>query len=111
MTTSTIERWRGSAALSGLLLVLTAITGLVDAVSYLKLGNVFVANMTGNVVFLGFGLAQKTSIPRWRRWSPSPRSCSEPSAADGLPAITAATADATRRSRRRSGWPDSSSRC
>ena len=52
MTTSTIERWRGDAALPGLLLALTAITGLVDAVSYLKLGNVFVANMTGNVVFL-----------------------------------------------------------
>jgi len=62
VTTSTIERWRGSAALPGLLLTLTAITGLVDAVSYLKLGNVFVANMTGNVVFLGFGLTQKTSI-------------------------------------------------
>ena len=29
-------------------------TGLVDAVSYLRLGRVFVANMTGNVVFLGF---------------------------------------------------------
>ena len=36
------------------LLVLTAVTGLVDAVSYLRLGHVFVANMTGNVVFLGF---------------------------------------------------------
>jgi uncharacterized membrane protein YoaK (UPF0700 family) len=39
-----------------LLLVLTLITGLVDAVSYLKLGHVFVANMTGNVVFLGFAV-------------------------------------------------------
>jgi uncharacterized membrane protein YoaK (UPF0700 family) len=28
----------------------TAITGLIDAVSYLRLGRVFVANMTGNVV-------------------------------------------------------------
>jgi len=37
-----------------LLIVLTAVTGLVDAVSYLKLGHVFVANMTGNVVILGF---------------------------------------------------------
>ena len=36
------------------LLALTAVTGLVDAVSYLRLGRVFVANMTGNVVFLGF---------------------------------------------------------
>lgn len=40
-----------------LLLVLTFVTGLVDAVSYLKLGHVFVANMTGNVVFLGFAVA------------------------------------------------------
>ncbi|MFG2133887.1 YoaK family protein [Streptomyces sp. NPDC048751] len=40
-----------------LLLTLTVVTGLVDAVSYLALGHVFVANMTGNVVFLGFALA------------------------------------------------------
>jgi uncharacterized membrane protein YoaK (UPF0700 family) len=40
-----------------LLVVLTVVTGLVDAVSYLALGHVFVANMTGNVVFLGFALA------------------------------------------------------
>ncbi|MFF2012319.1 YoaK family protein [Streptomyces sp. NPDC058195] len=39
-----------------LLLTLTVVTGLVDAVSYLGLGHVFVANMTGNVVFLGFAL-------------------------------------------------------
>ena len=35
------------------LIVLTVVTGLVDAVSYLKLGHVFVANMTGNVLLLG----------------------------------------------------------
>ncbi|KDN75370.1 membrane protein [Streptomyces olindensis] len=40
-----------------LMLILTVVTGLVDAVSYLALGHVFVANMTGNVVFLGFALA------------------------------------------------------
>ena len=40
-----------------LLLTLTVATGLVDSVSYLALGHVFVANMTGNVVFLGFALA------------------------------------------------------
>ena len=50
------------------LLTLTAVTGLVDAVSYLRLGRVFVANMTGNVVFLGFsadphsGLSAAASI-------------------------------------------------
>ena len=40
-----------------LLIVLTVVTGLVDAVSYLNLGHVFVANVTGNVVFLGFAAA------------------------------------------------------
>src|SRR2546430_735151 len=35
----------------------TLVTGLVDAFSYLVLGHVFVANMTGNVVFLAFALA------------------------------------------------------
>lgn len=40
-----------------LLLVLTFVTGIVDAVSYLGLDRVFVANMTGNVVFVGFALA------------------------------------------------------
>jgi uncharacterized membrane protein YoaK (UPF0700 family) len=40
-----------------LLLSMTVVTGLVDAFSYLVLGHVFVANMTGNVVFLGFALA------------------------------------------------------
>src|SRR5438094_3112294 len=43
--------------LPALLLVLTVGTGLVDAVSILALGRVFVANMTGNVVFIGFALA------------------------------------------------------
>jgi uncharacterized membrane protein YoaK (UPF0700 family) len=41
-----------------LLLVLTAVTGLVDAVSILRLGRVFVANMTGNVMFTAFALAK-----------------------------------------------------
>jgi uncharacterized membrane protein YoaK (UPF0700 family) len=39
-----------------LLIVLTVVTGLVDAVSFLKLGHVFVANMTGNVVLLGLAV-------------------------------------------------------
>lgn len=43
--------------LPAFLLVLTVVTGIVDAVSFLALGRVFVANMTGNVVFLGLGLA------------------------------------------------------
>lgn len=40
-----------------LLVAMTVVTGLVDAFSYLVLGHVFVANMTGNVVFLAFALA------------------------------------------------------
>jgi uncharacterized membrane protein YoaK (UPF0700 family) len=39
------------------LLVLTAATGIIDAASVLGLGHVFTANMTGNVVFLGFALS------------------------------------------------------
>lgn len=45
------------------LLVLTFTTGLVDAVSYLALGRVFTANMTGNVVLLGFGIAGSAGLP------------------------------------------------
>ena len=45
-----------------LLIVLTVVTGLVDAVSYLKLGHVFVANMTGNVLFLGFAVADASQF-------------------------------------------------
>jgi len=46
-----------SMPLVALLIVLTITTGLIDAVSMLGLGRVFTANMTGNVVFLGFALA------------------------------------------------------
>jgi uncharacterized membrane protein YoaK (UPF0700 family) len=42
--------------------VLTVVTGVVDAVSYIALGHVFVANMTGNVVFLGFALAGASGL-------------------------------------------------
>ncbi|WP_206076897.1 YoaK family protein [Massilia horti] len=48
------------------LLVLTVTTGLIDAVSVLGLGRVFIANMTGNVAFLGFAIggAPGFSVPR-----------------------------------------------
>jgi uncharacterized membrane protein YoaK (UPF0700 family) len=46
----------GHGPLPPLLLALTMVTGLVDAVSILRLGRVFVANMTGNVVFTGFAI-------------------------------------------------------
>jgi uncharacterized membrane protein YoaK (UPF0700 family) len=45
------------------LLVLTFSTGTVDAVSYLNLGHVFTANMTGNIVLLGFGIAGAGGLP------------------------------------------------
>lgn len=44
-------------SLLAVLLVLTTLSGLVDAVCYLGLGRVFTANMTGNVVVLGFAAA------------------------------------------------------
>jgi uncharacterized membrane protein YoaK (UPF0700 family) len=43
--------------LSVVLLALTVVSGFIDAVSYLGLGHVFTANMTGNVVVLGFAAA------------------------------------------------------
>lgn len=48
------------------LMVLTFTTGVIDAVSFVGLGHVFTANMTGNVVFIGFALAgaQGVSIAR-----------------------------------------------
>jgi uncharacterized membrane protein YoaK (UPF0700 family) len=49
--------------LSLTLLALTFSTGTVDAVSYLRLGHVFTANMTGNVVLLGFGIAHAGGLP------------------------------------------------
>ncbi|MEV4672414.1 MULTISPECIES: YoaK family protein [Actinomadura] len=47
---------RDHGPLPPLLVLLTIMAGLVDSVSYLVLGTVFVANMTGNIIFLGLGL-------------------------------------------------------
>jgi uncharacterized membrane protein YoaK (UPF0700 family) len=61
--------WPGGDSRHGplppLLLALTVVTGLVDATSYLELGHVFVANMTGNVVFLGFAIAGAHGLSIW----------------------------------------------
>ncbi len=57
VTSPVSERWTIAA-----LLLLTFATGLADSISILALGHVFVANMTGNVIFLGFWLAPRTSI-------------------------------------------------
>jgi len=51
------ESDRPSQPLVVSLAALTVVSGIVDAVSYLGLGHVFTANMTGNVVLVGFGIA------------------------------------------------------
>ena len=48
----------GYSLTPAILLVMTVVTGIVDAVSYLALGHVFTANMTGNVVLPGFAVAR-----------------------------------------------------
>lgn len=45
------------SGLPRLLLLLSVTTGFIDAISVLGLGKVFTANMTGNIVFLGFAAA------------------------------------------------------
>lgn len=45
------------------LLLLTASTGAIDAVSFISLDRVFTGNMTGNVLFLGFALVGVEDIP------------------------------------------------
>jgi len=45
------------------MLVLTFVTGLVDAVGYLGLDRIFTGNMTGNLVILGMGLAAEDNLP------------------------------------------------
>ncbi len=45
------------------LLALTFTTGVIDAASFLGLGQVFTANMTGNILFLGFGITGSGNLP------------------------------------------------
>lgn len=63
----TVRPPRGGAhgPLPPLMLAWTVVTGLVDAYSYLELGRVFVANMTGNVVFLAFALGGAPGFLWW----------------------------------------------
>jgi Protein of unknown function (DUF1275) len=44
------------------LLGMTAVTGLVGAVSFLSLGHVFTANMTRNIVLLAFATAHVSGL-------------------------------------------------
>jgi uncharacterized membrane protein YoaK (UPF0700 family) len=68
MMASVLGRSRAAkdGLLPPLLVALTVVTGLVDAFSYLELGHVIVANMTGNLLFLVFALAGASgfSAPR-----------------------------------------------
>ncbi|HET7443477.1 MAG TPA: YoaK family protein [Solirubrobacterales bacterium] len=52
-----------SRNLTTALLALTFVTGIVDAVSFLALGGVFAAMQTGNVIFLGLGIAGAPGAP------------------------------------------------
>lgn len=45
------------------LLILTFVTGIVDAVSFLALGGAFSAMQTGNVIFLGLGIGGASGAP------------------------------------------------
>jgi uncharacterized membrane protein YoaK (UPF0700 family) len=56
------EANRDNTGLIVVLLVMTAVTGIVDAVSYLGLGHIFTANMTGNIVMMGFRLGGASGI-------------------------------------------------
>jgi uncharacterized membrane protein YoaK (UPF0700 family) len=52
-----------SAVALHLLMVLTFVTGVVDAVGFLALDRVFVGNMTGNIVILGMAVAGADDLP------------------------------------------------
>lgn len=54
---------RLSDPLTRTLLALTFVTGIVDGVSFLGLAQVFSAMQTGNVIFLGFGIAGEGGAP------------------------------------------------
>jgi uncharacterized membrane protein YoaK (UPF0700 family) len=56
-------RIRAESSYAAGILLLTTATGALDAVSYLGLDRVFTGNMTGNVLFIGFGLAGVDQIP------------------------------------------------
>ena len=58
-----MDRSNPERALPYLLLLMMVVTGLVDAVSYLKLGQVFVANMTGSIQFAAFSFAGARALP------------------------------------------------
>ena len=46
-----------------LMMTLTFVTGILDAVGYLGLDRIFTGNMTGNIVILGMGIASEDNLP------------------------------------------------
>src|SRR5271165_5205016 len=59
----TVDAPRGARdPVIALLAILTVVSGVADAASYLDLGHVFVANSTGNLVFLGFAAAGASGL-------------------------------------------------
>ena len=63
---TTMTEQHPDQVLPGLLYISTAVTGMIEAVSFLGMGHIFTANMTGNIVFLSFATAgaQSLSVPR-----------------------------------------------
>jgi len=61
-TTPLVASPSGVPLRTSLLFGLAGVTGIVDAVCYLALGHVFTANMTGNIVLLGFAVAGVESL-------------------------------------------------
>jgi uncharacterized membrane protein YoaK (UPF0700 family) len=57
---------RADGLSTALMLTLSFGTGVLDAATYLGLHQVFTANMTGNVVFVGLGLADTADVPLLR---------------------------------------------
>ena len=65
-TTGSIERQISHAGVRNWLLdALTISSGAIDAISFLGLGKVFTAFMTGNIAFLGMALAGSPIAPRY----------------------------------------------
>jgi uncharacterized membrane protein YoaK (UPF0700 family) len=63
-TGATTDRVRSDRSFRDLLLfALTVSSGAVDAISFLALGKVFTAFMTGNLAFLGMGIAGSAGAP------------------------------------------------
>src|SRR6185312_4925587 len=52
-----------------LVLLLSCAAGSIDAASYIGLGHVFAANMTGNTVHLGMAVSHVSPVDVWRSTS------------------------------------------